>query len=166
KLDIIGQHISDRERVAQSAERETVDRYIALFLKDKVGATFPARISGVTHFGIFVTVEPTGADGLIPVRTLPQDYYIHDEKRHSLTGRRTGLKFTLAMPLTVRLAEVDSNTGRLLMELLPGQFNVAEGHSPRRFKRRERDSRDRKGRDGSPRSRSRPSKGGKKAPRR
>ncbi len=161
KLDIIGQHISDRERVAQSAERETVDRYIALFLKDKVGATFPARISGVTHFGIFVTVEPTGADGLIPVRTLPQDYYIHDEKRHSLTGRRTGLKFTLAMPLTVRLVEVETNTGRLLMELLPGQFAVAEGHSKRRFKRRERDSSDRKRRESGPRGRSRPSKGGK-----
>lgn len=151
RLDIIGQHISDRERVAQSAERETVDRYIALFLRDKVGATFPARISGVTHFGIFVNVEPTGADGLVPVRTLPQDFYIHDEKRHALVGRRTGLTFRLAMPLTVRLVEVEPAMGRLLMELVPGSLAAPEGHSERRFERRRRDDRDRKRSGGPPR---------------
>ncbi len=134
RLPITGQHISDRERVAQSAERETIDRYIALYMADKVGATFGARISGVTHFGLFVNIEPMGADGLIPVRTLPNDFYIHDEKRHSLIGRRTGLTFRLAMPLTVRLVACDSVTGRLLMELVPGQFDTSPS-SPRRERR-------------------------------
>ena len=129
RLEIMGTHISARERVAQAAERETVDRYIALFLQDKVGATFNARVSGVTKFGLFVNVDPIGADGLIPVRTLPQDFYIHDEKRHSLTGRRNRLTFRLAMPLTVRLVEVEANTGRLLMELVPGQFGAVENQS-------------------------------------
>ena len=144
QLEAIGEHISERERVAQSAERETIDRYIALYLSDKVGATFGARISGVTHFGLFVSVEPMGADGLIPIRTLPNDFYTHDEKRHSLIGRRTGLTFRLAMPLTVRLVAVDSATGRLQMELVPGQFNVSpeQGLSRRREVRRERESRE------------------------
>lgn len=133
RLPSIGEHISDRERVAQAAERETIDRYIALFLEDKVGATFSARVSGVTNFGLFVNVDPMGADGMVPLRTLPDDYYIHDEKRHSLVGRRTGLTFRLAMPLTVRLIEVDSATGRLLMELVPGTIQVPE----RRYERRQ-----------------------------
>jgi len=143
RLPIIGEHISERERVAQAAERETIDRYIALFLEDKVGATFHARVSGVTNFGLFVNVEPMGADGMIPIRTLPDDYYMHDEKRHSLVGRRTGLTFRLAMPLTVRLLEVDAATGRLLMELVPGSIQVPEAKPERRFDRGNRDRRDR-----------------------
>jgi ribonuclease R len=133
RLQLTGEHISERERIAQSAERETIDRYIALYLSDKVGATFGARVSGVTHFGLFVNVEPMGADGLIPIRTLPNDFYIHDEKRHSLVGRRTGLTFRLAMPVTVRLVGVDTITGRLQMELVPGQFDLPEKDiNPRR----------------------------------
>lgn len=135
RLTIIGEHISDRERVAQAAERETIDRYIALFLEDKVGATFNARVSGVTNFGLFVNVDPMGADGMIPLRMLPDDYYIHDEKRHSLVGRRTGLTFRLAMPLVVRLLEVDSGTGRLLMELVPGSIAIPERRGERRYER-------------------------------
>lgn len=132
RLPIIGEHISDRERVAQAAERETIDRYIALFLEDKVGATFHARVSGVTNFGLFINVDPMGADGMVPLRMLPDDYYMHDEKRHSLVGRRTGLTFRLAMPLVVRLLEVDSATGRLLMELVPGSIPIPERRMMRR----------------------------------
>jgi ribonuclease R len=155
------------KRVAQSAERETIDRYIALFLSDKVGATFAAKISGVTHFGVFVNVEPMGADGLIPIRTLPNDFYIHDEKRHALIGRRTGLTFRLAMPLTVRLVAVDAATGRLQMELVPGSFVMPEGRPERRREdRRSGDRRERSDRRGGPRegrrdSKSRPKPGGK-----
>jgi ribonuclease R len=150
RLEIIGTHISARERVAQAAERETIDRYIALFLEDKVGMTFSARVSGVTKFGLFVNVDPYGADGLIPVRTLPQDYYIFDEKRHSLIGRRNGLTFRLAMPLTVRLVEVEAGTGRLLMELVEGiMIPTTRIPQPRRP---ERNVRGRREKDGSERS--------------
>lgn len=167
RLEQTGEHISERERVAQSAERETIDRYIALFLSDKVGATFAAKISGVTHFGVFVNVEPMGADGLIPIRTLPNDFYIHDEKRHALTGRRTGLTFRLAMPLTVRLVAVDAATGRLQMELVPGSFTMPEGRPDRRAThRRDEERRERPDRRGGPRTgrrddKSRPKPGGK-----
>lgn len=110
-----------------------------------------------------------GADGLIPIRTLPNDFYIHDEKRHSLVGRRTGLTFRLAMPLTVRLVSVDAATGRLQMELMPGTIAMPEGHTERRAPRRSEDGRrdrsnprDRPDRPGGPRAtRSGPKPGGK-----
>lgn len=69
------------------AERETADRLIAHFLADRVGATFGGRISGVTRAGLFVKLTETGADGLIPVRTLGSEYYNYDENRHALTCR-------------------------------------------------------------------------------
>lgn len=138
QLEKIGEHISIRERVAQTAERETIDRYIALYMVDKIGATFSARISGVTRFGIFVNIDPMGADGLVPIRTLPDDYYIHDEKRHSLVGRRSGLTFRLAMPLTVRLLEVEAATGRLLMELVTEGMKLPDRSRERRLDRRPR----------------------------
>lgn len=159
RLDHIGIHISARERVAQAAERETVDRYIALFLEDKVGATFHARVSGVTKFGLFVNIDPFGADGLIPVRTLPQDFYIHDEKRHALTGRRNGLTFRLAMPVTVRLMEVEAGTGRLLMGLVEGTYTMPERVVRREYRSSERRPNDRAPGSGRERSRG-PNRGG------
>ncbi|MEE8445459.1 MAG: ribonuclease R, partial [Alphaproteobacteria bacterium] len=102
RFEEIGEHISSTERRATSAERDAMDRYTTAFLAERVGATFSARISGVTRFGLFVTLDETGADGLIPVSTLPGgDYYIHDEARHCLAGERTGLTFTLADRVTV-----------------------------------------------------------------
>ena len=74
-------------------------------MADKVGANFAARISGVTRFGLFVTVAESGASGLVPVRSLPDDYWQHDEREQTLTGRRTRLAFRLAQEVEVRLAE-------------------------------------------------------------
>lgn len=117
KLPQIAEHISERERVAQSAERETIDRYVALYLQDKIGNTFDGRISGVTKAGLFITLDETGADGLLPMRMLPRDYYEHDEQRHMLIGQRNGQIFRLAGRVRVDLLETDSVTGRLVLQL-------------------------------------------------
>lgn len=117
KLPQIAEHISERERIAQSAERETVDRYVALYLQDKVGNVFDGRISGVTKAGLFITLDETGADGLLPMRMLPRDYYEHDEQRHMLIGQRNGQIFRLAGRVRVELLETDSITGRLVLQL-------------------------------------------------
>ena len=66
----VAAQISVTERRAMKAERETADRLIAHFLADRIGATFQGRISGVTRAGLFVKLSDTGADGLIPIRTL------------------------------------------------------------------------------------------------
>ena len=65
------------------------------YLADRIGARFSGRISGVTRFGLFVTLDDIGADGLIPISTLPQDFYDHDDAQNRLVGRDTGQTFTL-----------------------------------------------------------------------
>ena len=113
-------HITGTERRAALAEREAIDRYLSAYMADKVGATFPARISGVTRFGLFVTLYGNGASGLIPLSSLPDDYWMHDETTQSLTGRRTHRSFRLADEVSVRLAEATPITGGLIFALDDG----------------------------------------------
>lgn len=113
----IGEHISLTERRAAIAERDAVDRYTAAFLADRVGAIFAGRISGVTRFGLFVKLSETGADGLVPISTLPDDYYNHDEKRHSLVGRRSGRVYRMGDEVEVKLAEANALTGGMILEM-------------------------------------------------
>ena len=87
-------------------------------MADKVGAIFAARISGVTRFGLFVTVAESGASGLVPVSTLPDDFWLHDEGEQTLTGRRTRLVFRLAQEVEVRLAEASPVTGGLVFHIM------------------------------------------------
>jgi ribonuclease R len=113
-------HITATERRAQLAERDAIDRYLAAYMADKVGENFAARISGVTRFGLFVTIPDSGASGLVPVRSLPDDFWQHDEREQTLTGRRTRLAFRLAQQVEVRLAEASPVTGSLVFHILQG----------------------------------------------
>jgi ribonuclease R len=115
------EHISSTERRAAAAERDAVDRYVALFLSDRVGALFEGRIGGVARFGLFVTLNDSGADGLVPASSLGGDYYVHDEKSHALIGRRTRKSFRLGDPVTVRLVEAVPVTGGLQFEIVKHQ---------------------------------------------
>lgn len=113
----IGEHLCVTERRAQVAERDAMDRYAADYLKDRVGATFGSRISGVSRFGLFVNIDGIGADGLVPIRSLPDDYYVHDEERHVLTGRSNKLTFRLGDRVEVNLVEATPVTGGLVFEI-------------------------------------------------
>ena len=115
-----GEHITGTERRAALAERDAVDRYLAAFMADKVGAVFAARISGVTRFGLFVTVAGTGANGIVPTSSLPDDFWMHDETTRTLSGRRTRLVFSLAQEVEVRLSEASPITGGLVFHILQG----------------------------------------------
>lgn len=117
-FDDIGEHISSTERRAMAAERDALERYIAVYMQDNVGADFAATVNGVTRFGLFVTLLESGADGLIPISSLPIDYYIHDEQRHSLIGERSGLGWRLGDSVAVRLLEANALTGGLIFEML------------------------------------------------
>jgi ribonuclease R len=118
KLSAIAETISQSERKAMSAERETIDRLIAMHLAEKVGEAFEARISGVTRFGLFVKLASTGADGFVPVATLGRDYYKHIEIAHALVGERTGESFRLGDKVDVRLIEANPAAGALRFEML------------------------------------------------
>lgn len=117
-MKAIGEAISAAERRAMAAERETSDRLIAQFLADQVGASFSARITGVTRVGLFVRLEQSGADGFIPAASLGQDYFRHDEKAHALTGASTGESFRLGDAVRVKLVEAAPMAGALRFEML------------------------------------------------
>jgi ribonuclease R len=116
----IAEHISGTERRAAAAERDAVDRFTAAYLAERVGTVLPGRISGVTRFGLFVTLEQSGADGLVPISTLPDDYYTHDEAGHRLVGRSSGLAFRLGDRVEARLLEANPLTGGIVFELMGG----------------------------------------------
>jgi len=101
-----------------AAERDAMDRYIAAFLADHVGAEFDGKITGVTRFGLFVRLSETGADGLVPVSTLGGEYFIHDDRSHALVGERSGRRWVLGTMVRVRLAEATPVTGGLVFEML------------------------------------------------
>ncbi len=117
-LGEVAAQISVTERRAMKAERETADRLIAHFLADRIGATFQGRISGVTRAGLFVKLSDTGADGLIPIRTLGTEYFNYDETRHALVGTRSGAMHRLGDVVDVRLVEAAPVAGALRFELL------------------------------------------------
>ena len=117
-LPEIGERISAAERRAMMAEREARDRYLAAYLESRRGGAFTGRISGVARFGLFVTLDDIGADGLVPIRTLVDDYYLHDEQRHALVGERTGREYHLGAAVDARLVEANTVTGSLRFELI------------------------------------------------
>ncbi len=112
-----GAHVTATERRAALAERDAVERYITAHMADKIGGSFEARISGVTRFGLFVTLAETGASGLVPVSSLPDDLWIHDETAHALTGRRSHVSYHLTQAVQVRLTEAAPVTGGLLFAI-------------------------------------------------
>jgi ribonuclease R len=133
RLDRIAEVISQSERKAMSAERETVDRLIAMHLAERVGETFQGRISGVTRFGLFVKLDGTGADGFVPVATLGRDFYRHVENAHALVGERTGESFRLGDKVDVRLSEANPAAGALRFEMLSdGNFSPGLARAGRR----------------------------------
>jgi ribonuclease R len=139
--------ISANERRAMKAERETFDRLLAHFLADRIGATFEARISGVTRAGLFVKLDDTGADGFIPARTVGADYFRFHEDRHALIGDRTGETYRLGDRVTVKLVEAAPVAGALRFELLSeGRYNSAGARRPQRAEHRHTASRPGRGR--------------------
>ena len=116
--------------IACAGKRDAIDRVTAGYLAERVGAVFAGRINGVTRFGLFVTLDESGGDGLVPMSSLPDDYYVHDEKNHRLVGRSTGQAFHLGDAVEVRLAEANPITGGLILEMMEG------GRAPSRRPRR------------------------------
>jgi ribonuclease R len=130
KLRDTAEHVTATERRSMAAERDATDRYIAAFLEDRVGAEFEGRVTGVTRFGLFVRLADTGADGLVPVSSLGDEYFRHDDRAHALVGERTGRRWRLGAQVTVRLIEATPVTGGLLFEML-SEPEAADPNAPR-----------------------------------
>jgi ribonuclease R len=136
RLAVIGEHISATERRAAAAERAAIERYRATLLAGSIGNLFAARISGVSSFGVFVALAENGADGLVPISTLPYDYYDRDERAHRLVGRRSGRVFRLGDEVSVRLVEADGVGGRLVFRIEEEMASGGGGTAPRRSRLR------------------------------
>ncbi|MEO0549851.1 MAG: ribonuclease R [Pseudomonadota bacterium] len=117
QLEETAQHLVNTERRSMAAERDATDRYLALFLADRVGAEFEGRISGVTKSGLFIRLAETGADGFIPASTLSHEYWRYNERSMALVAEKSGKRFELGQSVTVSLAEVTPLEGGLLLEM-------------------------------------------------
>jgi len=153
-MEVTGELISNLERRAMIAERETMDRYVAVFLAEKVGELLQCRITGVQPFGFFATVEALGGDGLVPAATLGREYFRYDEASQSLVGDESGVRYTLGQRLTLRLAEANPVSGGLRFEL-PDAARAAGRAPPSRDERPSRHAQDRRGRPANIRHRGR-----------
>ncbi|MEE9387223.1 MAG: ribonuclease R [Paracoccaceae bacterium] len=136
-LDETAIAISATERRSMAAERDTTDRYLAAYLSERTDAEFTGRISGVAKFGAFVKLDETGADGLVPVRTLGQEYFTFDAGDQTLVGSDTGMKIALGLRVTVRVTQAAPETGGLILEILTLEDKAipTQGKSHRPFGR-------------------------------
>jgi ribonuclease R len=156
----IAEAITETERRAQLAERDSTDRYLAAFMATQIGAHFDARISGVTRFGMFVSLTETGASGMVPFASLPNDYWEHDDRAQTLTGRHTHIVYRLGQAVDVRLSEANPVTGGLQFHIVP-QGSPQGSHKER--KKARPDEADRSGpqprsKEGRPAKQGRPGK--------
>jgi len=133
-LEATAKHISDTERRSMAAERDTTDRYLAAYLSERVGDELTGRISGVARFGAFVRLDETGADGLIPIRSIGREFFHFDRESETLMGSDTGLTIQPGQRVTVRLAQAVPVTGGLELELLELDDKTMPG-GPRRTSR-------------------------------
>jgi ribonuclease R len=133
KFEEIGEKISMLERRAMDAERETIDRYVAAYLSDRVGQLVECRITGVQPFGFFATVEDLGGDGLVLAKDLGMEYFRYDEAARQLIGDETGEAYRMGQRLTLRLAEANPVSGSLRFELPEGSYGTPP---PRRDRQR------------------------------
>jgi ribonuclease R len=122
RFEQIGEQISMLERRAMEAERETVDRYVAAFLADRVGQLVECRITGVQPFGIFAAVEDLGGDGLLLAKDLGREYFRYDEAARQLVGDETGETYRIGQRLTLKLADANPVSGSLRFELPEGSY--------------------------------------------
>ncbi|WP_061935606.1 ribonuclease R [Aureimonas sp. AU22] len=117
-LERTAEEISQAERRAMAAERDTVDRLIAQHLASRLNEEFDGRITGVTRAGLFVQLPAYGADGFVPISTLGRDYFHYDEAAHTLVGERTRLGYRLGDTVEVKLVEAAPLQGSMRFEML------------------------------------------------
>jgi ribonuclease R len=115
ELTAVAKHISATERRAAAAERAAIERYRATLLARSIGSIFTGPSAG--SLGLFVTASASGAEGLVPVSTLPGDYYEYDARAQRLIGRRTGQVFRIGDEVVVRLVEADGIGGRIVFRI-------------------------------------------------
>lgn len=112
-----GLHLSLCERRTIDLERDVHSRMAVLFLHDRIGEDFTATISGVGPFNLYLELDGSGISGSVPVESLQDDYYLHDNRRFRLIGERTNRIYQLGDQVVARLEEVHLVGKRLIFSL-------------------------------------------------
>ena len=121
-------HASEREVIAAEAERESIKYKLVEFMEDKVGQEFDGHVSGVTQWGIYVEIEPTKIEGMIPYRTIKSEFYDFDEDHYRAVGRRHHTVIKLGDPLRIRVKGTNLEQKLLDYELVEPELE--NGGSP------------------------------------
>jgi len=114
----MGEHCSNNERRANEATRDAEFALKCEYMLDKIGHEYPAHVTGVVPFGLFVELDEHYVEGLIHITSLPKDYYVFDPKTHLLTGENMGLEFGLSDPVRIRVTRVDMDDRKIDFELI------------------------------------------------
>jgi ribonuclease R len=112
-MDRLGKSCSMLERRAEEAGRHVEARYKCAYMQDRVGEVFAGTVTGVTHFGLFVTIDELFIDGLVHVTSLANDYYHAEHGGLRLTGERTGTSYGLGDTVQVRVVRVDADEAKI-----------------------------------------------------
>jgi ribonuclease R len=119
KYEEMCKHSSDMEQLSASAERSSVKYKQVEFMRDNVGKEYKGIISGVTQWGIYVELIETKCEGMIPVRTLTDDFYEYDEAEFALIGERHKKRFTMGDNIAIRVVSANLVKKQLDFELAP-----------------------------------------------
>ena len=134
QFEALGEHISMTERRSMAAEREAQDRYLAAYHSDHIEAEFSGTISGATRAGLFVRLDETGADGLVPISSIGAEYFHVDEEARALIGERSGRRHRLGDRVRVRLLQADPVTGSLSLRLTDWTEDDTQTSAPKKRK--------------------------------
>ncbi|WP_409267666.1 ribonuclease R [Massilia sp. BHUDP2] len=122
--DALGVHCSANERRADEASRDVENWLKCYFMQDKLGEDFTGTVSGVTPFGIFVTLDQLYVEGLVHISGLGTDYFQYDEARHELRGERSGQVYKLTSKVNVKVAKVDLEARKIDLVLAETQESI------------------------------------------
>ena len=111
-------HASEREIVAAEAERASIKYKLVEFMQDKVGYTFGGNISGLTEWGMYVEIEPTKIEGMVPLRDIRSDFFEFDADHYRLVGKRTGIVYNLGDPVRIKVKKTNLEQKLLDYELI------------------------------------------------
>lgn len=126
KLNKLGSHLSDQERVAMAAEREVIKRMTIIILQDRIGENFNGLVSSVTDFGFWVELTEVLAEGMVRLSSLTDDYYLFLPKEHKLVGQRTGKVYALGTKVQICLVNVSLARQEIDFEIVEPENNLSQ----------------------------------------
>ena len=118
KFETFCEHCSAQEQVAANAERASIKYKQVEFMTEHIDEEFDAVISGVTEWGIYAEIIENKCEGMIPLRTLEDDYYEYDDANYCLVGRRHHRKYTIGDPLRIRIVRANLERKQLDFEIV------------------------------------------------